>query len=126
MINSISWYVGSGQRSSATSPSSLSAASRTLSIADTLARRLPEFSLQNFQKATDGQYSLQFKISGTNDRPKTDLAEKLIGGSVKEKVEDLLSGFFGTKPKKEDKKEKESEKKKEKPKTEPRDAPTRL
>jgi hypothetical protein len=104
----------------------------TLSIADPLARRLPDFSLQNFQKGADGQYSLQFKISGSNDRPKTDLAEKLIGGTVKEKVEDLLSGFFGTKPKKDDKKEKEKEsdkkkkKDKDKSKSESPDAPTRL
>jgi len=69
-----------------------------LTISDSIAKRIPEFSLQNFHKVEE-QYALEFKITGSNDHPKTDLAEKLIGGSVKEKVEDLLSGLFGTKPK---------------------------
>jgi hypothetical protein len=110
----------------------------TLTIADPIAKRIPDFSLQNFHKA-DEQYALEFKITGSNDHPKTDLAEKLIGGSVKEKVEDLLSGLFGTKPKPKEKekekgkgkeKERDPEKKKDKTKTDAKpetgEAPTRL
>jgi len=101
----------------------------TLAISDSIARRIPDFSRQNFHKMEDQQYALDFKITGSNDHPKTDLAEKLIGGSVKEKVEDLLSGLFGTKPKEKEKektKDKDAEKKKEKPKPESQAAPTRL
>ena len=113
----------------------------TLTIADPIAKRIPDFSLQNFHKVNE-QYALEFKITGSNDHPKTDLAEKLIGGSVKEKVEDLLSGLFGTKAKPKEKekdkgKEKDPEKKKDKSKTETKpektdtkpessEAPTRL
>lgn len=83
---------------------------------------LPDFAGKNFTKRDDGQYVLDFKIGGKTNAPKTDLAEKLIGGSVKDKVEDLLGGLFGTKTKekeKEDEKKKEKDKKKEK--EEPKD-----
>ena len=76
-------------------------------------KTLPDFAEKNFTKRDDGQYVLDFKITGKTNAPKTDLAEKLIGGNVKDKVEDLLSGLFGTKTKE---KEKEEEKKKEKEK----------
>jgi len=78
---------------------------------------LPDFAGKNFTKRDDGQYVLDFKITGKTNAPKTDLAEKLIGGSVKDKVEDLLSGLFGTKTKekeKEEQKKKDKDKKKEK------------
>lgn len=83
---------------------------------------LPDFAGKNFTKRDDGMYVLDFKISGKTNAPKTDLAEKLIGGSVKDKVEDLLSGLFGTKTKeKEDEKKKEKDKKK-KEETKPTDS----
>jgi hypothetical protein len=77
---------------------------------------LPDFAASNFTKRDD-QYVLDFKITGKTNAPKTDLAEKLIGGSVKDKVQDLLSGLFGTKTK-EDEKKKEKDKEKEKKKKE--------
>ena len=94
---------------------------------DAVARRLPDFSRQNFQQKGTEQYALDFKITGSNDHPKTDLAEKLMGGSVKEKVEDLISGFFGTKPKpkEKEKESKDSEKKKDKSKSDTPEAPKR-
>jgi len=79
----------------------------------------PDFAAANFTKRDDGQYVLDFKITGKTNAPKTDLAEKLIGGNVKDKVQDLLSGLFGTKTKdKEDEKKKEKDRDKEKKKKE--------
>jgi hypothetical protein len=102
----------------------------TLTITDSVARKLPDFSRENFTKRESGEYALEFKITGSNDRPKTDLAERLIGGSVKEKVEDLLSGLFGTKPKekgkdKDKEKQKEKEKKDAEKKKKEKDSPAR-
>jgi hypothetical protein len=80
-----------------------------------MAQTLPSNALT---KLDDGRYSLDFKISGKASKPKTDLAEKLIGGRVQDKVIDLLGGLFGTKSgkKNEDKQEKkESEKNAPKP-----------
>jgi hypothetical protein len=73
---------------------------------------LPDFAASNFTKRDDGQYVLEFKITGKTNAPKTDLAEKLIGGSVKDKVEDLLSGLFGTKTKDKDEEKKDKKEKK--------------
>jgi hypothetical protein len=80
-----------------------------LVLPETTYKTLPDFAASNFTKRDNGLYILDFKITGKTNAPKTDLAEKLIGGSVKDKVEDLLSGLFGTKTK-----EKEEEEKKKK------------
>ena len=82
-------------------------------------KTLPDFAASNFTKLDDGQYRLEFKISGKTNAPKTDLAEKLIGGNLKDKVEDLLGGLFGTKTKEKDdeKKDKKKDKDKEKEKS---------
>ena len=81
-------------------------------------KTLPDFAGDNFTKRDDGFHVLEFKISGKTNAPKTDLAEKLIGGSVKDKVEDLLGGLFGTKTKDKDEKKKDKDKDKDKKKSE--------
>lgn len=89
-----------------------------LTLPETTYKTLPEVAATNFAKLDDGQYGLDFKITGKIDKPKTDLAEKIIGGTVKDKVEDLISGLFGTKPKEKEKdKDKEKSKDKEKKKS---------
>jgi hypothetical protein len=80
-------------------------------------KTLPDFAANNFTKSDDGFYVLDFKITGKTNAPKTDLAEKLIGGSVKDKVEDLLSGLFGTKTKDKDEEKKKDKDKKKKDET---------
>jgi type II secretion system protein N len=77
-----------------------------LAITDRLAKTMQDFAVDNFTKQPGGGHALDFKISGKLTKPKTDLSEKLMGGKVKDKVEDLLGGLFGTKPKEKDKKEK--------------------
>jgi hypothetical protein len=82
-------------------------------------KTLPDFAATNFTSQDDGSHTLDFKITGKTNAPKTDLAEKLIGGSVKDKVQDLLGGLFGTKSKDKDdekKKAKDKDKKKGEPK----------
>lgn len=71
-----------------------------LIVTDRIARTLPEFARGSFTKLEDGRMGLDFKISGKTDKPKTDLAEKLLGGKVQDKVSDLLGSLFGNKPSK--------------------------
>jgi uncharacterized protein involved in outer membrane biogenesis len=78
-----------------------------LTVTERFALTLPEFARGSFAKQPDGRYGLDFKISGKTDKPKTDLAEKLIGTKVQDKVVDLLGGLFGTKPEKKKKEEKQ-------------------
>jgi hypothetical protein len=82
-----------------------------LGVTERTYRSLPDFTARNFTRQDDGQYTLDFKITGKTNSPKTDLAEKLIGGSLKDKVEDLLGGLFGTKKDKIDEKPKDKKKK---------------
>lgn len=76
--------------------------------------RLPSFVKDSFI-ATDkpGQRAIEFKIGGRIDRPKTDLAEKLVGKRLGNQVEELFTNIFGGKKKK---KEEEGRPKKEKKK----------
>ena len=94
-----------------------------LLLPDSTFKTLPDFAGTNFTRQDDGSHTLDFKISGKTNAPKTDLAEKLIGGSVKDKVQDLLGGLFGTKPKdKDDEKKKDKDKNKKKAETKPTDS----
>lgn len=94
------------------------------------AENLPEIARGGLVKQDDGSYGLDFKVSGKTDKPKTDLAEKLMGGKVQDKVSELLGSFFGTKPeKKPDDKDKKPKKEKggeksETDKAEPTPIPT--
>ncbi|MEQ1859392.1 MAG: AsmA-like C-terminal region-containing protein [Chthoniobacteraceae bacterium] len=76
-----------------------------LSVSERVAKTLPEIAVGSFTKLEDGQYGLDFKISGKNDKPKTDLPEKLIGKNVKGKLQDLIGNFFGGAPKEDKKKD---------------------
>jgi uncharacterized protein involved in outer membrane biogenesis len=73
-----------------------------LSVTEALAKGLPDFARKTLETGNDGMLGVDFKISGKTSQPKTDLAEKLIGGRVQDKVADLLGGLFGNKPKKPD------------------------
>jgi type II secretion system protein N len=71
-----------------------------LAVTDAVAKGLPDFARKTLEKGEDGMHGVDFKISGKTSQPKTDLAEKLIGGRVQDKVADLLGGLFGNKPRK--------------------------
>ena len=74
-----------------------------LAVDEKLAKRLPSFVRDNFVATeTDPMRGIDFKVTGKTSKPKTDLAEKLIGKKVGEQVSDLIGGLFGTKKKKKD------------------------
>ncbi len=87
-----------------------------LAITDNLAKRLPESVRKSFaEPGADGIRSLDFKIGGKVLKPKTDIAEKLVGNIIGGEVQDLISGLFGNKKKKPDDKEAERKKVEKKP-----------
>jgi type II secretion system protein N len=80
----------------------------------TLKRRAP-FVRQLFAAADDnGEHAIDFKIMGTIDKPKTDLAEKLLGKSLGDQFENVVSRLFGFGRKKDEEKKKDEKKKKKK------------
>ena len=61
---------------------------------------------QNFQPGSEPGYSaVDFQVSGTLDRPKTNLVERVVGQDLK----DIVSGFFGGKKPDRPKKKKRAE-----------------
>lgn len=82
-----------------------------LSVPERFVQTLPEIARGSFTKRDDGRHALDFKITGKTDKPKTDLAERLIGGKVQDKLGDLLGNLFGTKPEKKDEPKPDGEKK---------------
>jgi type II secretion system protein N len=95
-----------------------------LAVNETIAKCLPSFVRDNFTPSdSDPLKGIDFKVTGTASKPKTDIAEKLIGKKVGTQVSDLLGSLFGSKknkkddaedPSKEPKDSKEKKKKKEK------------
>jgi uncharacterized protein involved in outer membrane biogenesis len=100
-----------------------------LAITEKLARRLQDSVRKNFAEAgPDGWRPMPFKIGGKVLKPKTDIAEKLVGNIVGGQVQDLISGLFGGKKKKPDEKDAErktNDKKKSAEKASPPPVPQR-
>ncbi len=88
-----------------------------LAVDSKLAGRLPRFVLDEFSAAdSDSMRAIEFKITGQIDKPKTDLAEKLIGKKIGGQVTELISSLFGGKKKEDKEKDQEKKKKKDKKK----------
>ncbi len=83
-----------------------------LAISNSLAKSLPAFIRDSFNEAdADGQASIGFKINGKADRPRTDLAEKIVGKRLGEQFGNVISKLFDSGKKKTD--DKKDEKKKD-------------
>jgi hypothetical protein len=67
-----------------------------LALNDKIRRQLFAPIRENFQPINDpvGYAAIDFKISGTVDRPKTDLMDKLVGRDLRD-LGGVLSSFFG-------------------------------
>ncbi len=83
-----------------------------LAIREGLVKKMPGFLRDSLtQPEPPGLPFIDFKVSGRADRPKTDLAEKLVGKKLGDQFENLVSSLFGSKKKKDD----DSRKKKKTP-----------
>jgi len=86
-----------------------------LSVDDRTLKRRAAFVRQLFAAADEnGEHAIDFKIIGTIDKPKTDLAEKLLGRSLGDQFENVVSRLFGFGKKKDEEKKKDEKKKKKK------------
>ena len=66
-----------------------------LAISDTIREQLFRPIRDNFQPGEEQGYTaVAFKITGTVERPKTDLMDKLVGGDLRD-LQGLISGFLG-------------------------------
>ncbi len=89
-----------------------------LALSPGLAKDLPTFVRQSFVDVdAEGRSGVAFRITGKTDRPKTDLAEKLVGRKLGDQFGNVLSKLFDTKA--DDKPKEEPKKKKKKDKSKP-------
>ena len=85
-----------------------------LGVDDALVKQLPDLVRGSFATADGGRRTIDFNITGTTEKLRTNLMDKLIGQKINQQFDDLLTGIFGGKNKDdEEKKKKEEERRKE-------------
>ena len=87
-----------------------------LSVEDQIVKRLPPLVSEGFASPENGRRTIDFNISGSTSRLKTNLMDKLIVHKIDAQFGGLLDGLF--KKKDDDKKKRDDEKEKEKRKKE--------
>jgi type II secretion system protein N len=91
-----------------------------LSVEDALVKQLPAMTRDSFATTDGGRRTIDFTITGTTEKLKTNLLDKFIGQKINAQFGDLLGGLFGSEKKPEDdkKKKEEEDRKKTEKKTE--------
>jgi type II secretion system protein N len=93
-----------------------------LSVEEAALQHMPVMIRDNFVPAENGRRAIAFNITGTTDKPKTNLLDKLVGQKINTQFGDVLGSLFGNSDKKQqqdkpdDDKAKKDEKKKKKDK----------
>lgn len=100
-----------------------------LGVDEGLVKQLPDLVRESFATADDGRRTIAFTITGTTEKLRTNLLDRLIGQKINQQFDSVLSSIFGGGKKDDDKKKKEEEerkkeeKKKKKEKAEAAKAP---
>jgi hypothetical protein len=88
-----------------------------LSVEEAASQHLPGMIRDNFLPIEGGRRAIAFTVTGTTDKPKTNLLDKLMGQKENNQLGSLLTNIFGgEKPKQDDDKTKKDDKKKKKDK----------
>jgi len=85
-----------------------------LSVDEALVKQLPSLIGDSFVVAENNRRTIDFNITGTTDKPKTNLLDKLIGSKINVQFGDLISNLFGGEKKPEDDKKKKEEEERKK------------
>ena len=80
-----------------------------LGVEEGLVKQLPDLVRASFATADNGRRTIDFNITGSTEKLRTNLLDKLIGQKIGQQFDDLLSGIFGGGKKDDDKKKKEEE-----------------
>ena len=85
-----------------------------LGVDEALVKQLPDLVRESFATADNERRTIDFNITGTTEKPRTNLLDKLIGQRINQQFDSVLSSIFGGAKKEEDKKKEEDRKKEEK------------
>lgn len=80
-----------------------------LAVEEGLVKQLPDMVRASFGTADSGLRTIDFNITGSTDKLRTNLIDKLIGQKINQQFDDLLSGIFGGKKKDDEKKKQEED-----------------
>ncbi len=89
-----------------------------LSVEEALVKQLPGMVRDSFVATDSGRRAIDFNITGTTDKLKTNLLDKLMGQKINAQFGDLLGSLFGSDKKEEERKKKEEEERKKAEKAE--------
>jgi type II secretion system protein N len=89
-----------------------------LGVDEALLKQLPDIVRGSFTTAEGNPPTIAFNVTGSTDKLRTNLMDKLIGQKIGQQFDDLLTGLFGGTKKEDDKKKKEEEEKKKAEKAE--------
>lgn len=92
-----------------------------LSVEEAALQHMPVMIRDNFVPAENGRRAIAFNITGTTDKPKTNLLDKLIGQKINTQFGDVLGSLFGNGDKKQDKPDDDKAKKDDKKKKKDKD-----
>jgi len=83
-----------------------------LAADDALLQSIPSIFTDNFVPAENGRRAIDFNVTGTTDKLRTDFVEKLKTQTINNQLGGLLGTLFGNDKKEEEKKKKEEEERK--------------
>ncbi len=83
-----------------------------LAVEEGFVKQLPDLVRESFGTADNGLRTIDFNITGSTEKLRTNLLDKLIGQKINQQFDSFLSGIFGGKPKDDEKKKKEDEERK--------------
>jgi len=80
-----------------------------LGVDEALVKQLPDLVRESFAAVDNGRRTIAFNITGTTEKPRTNLLDKLIGQKINQQFDSVLTSIFGGAKKEDDKKKKEEE-----------------
>ena len=84
-----------------------------LAVEEGIVKQLPDLVRESFGTADNGQRTIDFNITGSTEKLRTNLMERLIGGpKIGQQFDNVLSRIFGGSNKDDDKRKKEGEERK--------------
>ena len=85
-------------------------------FSERVAAQLPDFVRETFTtRDPAGGFGLDFKVTGSLEKPKTDLLDRVVGSKLSAQFDDLVTSLFGSKKKKDEDKKNEEKKRKANP-----------
>jgi hypothetical protein len=85
-----------------------------IGLGDSLVKQLPDMIRSSFGTADSGRKTIDFNVTGTTDKLRTNILDKLIGQKLNQQFDSVLTSIFGGEKKDDKKKAKDEEEQRKK------------